>query len=201
MREWCVYTRCRITSTLSGVRDERRQHPSDELGSLDLLVGLVGVNHELEAPDSVRNRDGRVRPLRVRTDLAIGMTERVGGQIDDEPARRRGGALERHVHQPSRGAATAVAAHDVTGRNRVGLTRHGDAHSVGGLLARLHCATPGDLDALEAVEAAQQLGVDHRLDEPVALRPAESRVGRRHLGQQPPVAVVETQNLIGDGVR
>ena len=82
-------------------------------GSLGLLVGLVGVDHELEAPDPVRDRDRRVRPLGIGADLAVGVAQRIVGEVDDQPARRRRGALEGHAHQTPGGAAPTVAADDV----------------------------------------------------------------------------------------
>ena len=111
-------------------------------GLLDLLVGLVGVNHELEAANSVGDGDRGVRPRRIGAHLAVGMAERIVGEVDDEPARRRGGALERHAHQPPRRAAAAVAADDVARGDRIGLAGDADRTPSRGLLARLHRATP-----------------------------------------------------------
>ena len=54
---------------------------------------------------------------------------------------------------------------------------------------------------LEALQTTQQLGVDQRLDEAVALGPAETRVGRRHFGEYPALGVDESQDLVGHGVR
>ena len=53
----------------------------------------------------------------------------------------------------------------------------------------------------ESVQTAQQFGVDERLHEAIALRPAETRVGRRHFGEHSTLGVDETQNLVGHGVR
>ena len=76
-----------------------------------------------------------------------------------------------------------------------------DRDAVVGLDAVLHPVPPPHVDVVEAVEAAVQFGVDHRLDESVALGPAETCVGRRHLGEQPPLAVEEPQNLVRHGMR
>ena len=54
---------------------------------------------------------------------------------------------------------------------------------------------------VEAFQAAEQLGIDHRLDETVALGPAESRIRRGHFGEQPALAVEEPQDLVWHGVR
>ena len=61
--------------------------------------------------------------------------------------------------------------------------------------------SPPNLDVVEAVQPAEQFGVDHRLDEAVALGPAETRVGRCHFGEQPALGVEEPQDLVRHGVR
>ena len=71
-----------------GMRDEVGEHAREKGRILCLLVGLVGVNHELEAANSVRDRDRGVGALRVGADLAVGMSERIVGDVDDQPARR-----------------------------------------------------------------------------------------------------------------
>ena len=109
-----------------GVRHERRQHAGDELRLLDLLIGLVGVNHELEPANSVRDRDRRVRPGGIGADLAVGVPQRIGRDVDDQPARRRGGALERHTHQAAGRAASTVAADDVACADGLGARRSDD---------------------------------------------------------------------------
>ncbi len=55
--------------------------------------------------------------------------------------------------------------------------------------------------SFESFQTAQQFGVDQRLDEAVALRPAETRVRGRHFGENPALGVEEPQNLIWHGVR
>ena len=40
-----------------------------------------------------------------------------------------------------------------------------------------------------------------RLNEAVALGPAETRIGRGHFGEQPALGVEEPQDLVGHGVR
>ena len=60
---------------------------------------------------------------------------------------------------------------------------------------------PANLDVVEAVQAAQQFGIDERLHEAVALRPTETRIRRRHFGEHPPLGVDETQDLVGHRVR
>ena len=100
-----------------GMRHERGQHPGEEGRIFGLLVGLVGVNHELEPANSVRDRDRGVGACRVGADFAVGVAERIVGDVDDQPAGRRGGAVERHPHQPAGGAAATVAADDVAGQH------------------------------------------------------------------------------------
>ncbi len=71
-----------------GMRDECSKHAREESRILGLLVGLVGVNHELEATNPVCDRDRGIGALRIGTDLAVGMAERIVGDVDDQPARR-----------------------------------------------------------------------------------------------------------------
>ena len=54
---------------------------------------------------------------------------------------------------------------------------------------------------LEALQTTKQFGVDQRLNEPVALGPAETRVRRGHFGKYPTLGVDKSQNLVGHGVR
>jgi hypothetical protein len=54
---------------------------------------------------------------------------------------------------------------------------------------------------VETVKPTVQFGVDHRLDESVALGPAETRVRRRHFGEQTSFCVEEAQDLVRHGVR
>jgi hypothetical protein len=54
---------------------------------------------------------------------------------------------------------------------------------------------------VESVQPDQQFGVDHRLDEAVALGPTETRIRWRHFGKQLALGIEEPQDLIGHGVR
>ena len=75
--------------------------------------------------------------------------------------------------------------------------REFDRHTVIGFRAAFHPPVPGHLDVVESVQPDQQFGVDHRLNEPVALGPAETRIGRGHFGQQPALGIDEPQDLVG----
>jgi hypothetical protein len=165
------------------VRDQLREHAPDECRILGLLVGFVAVNHELEAPDSVGDRDRHIRPRGIRSNLAIGMAERILGAIDHEPPRRGRGAVERDTHQPAGGTAAAVAADDIGGVHGLMPVGELDRHTVIGFRAVFHPPVPRHLDVAESVNPDQQFGVHHRLDESVALGPTETRIGWRHFGK------------------
>ena len=153
MREWWVYTRCRMMSTRSGMRDQLREHAPDERRILGLFVGLVAVNHELEAPNSVSDGDRDVRPRGIRPDLAVGMAERIIGAVDDEPARRGRGAVERHTHQPAGGAAAAVASDHISRAHGFLPVRELDRDTVVGFRRSSPSAGPhADLDVVESVQ-------------------------------------------------
>ena len=185
-----------------GMRHQLRQHACDEGRILGLFVGLVGVNHELEAANSVGDRDRRIRADGVGADLAVRMAQRIIGDVDDQPAGRRRGAVERHAHQPPGGAAATVAADHVACRERSSCpSANSTVTPSSRFRAGLHAVSPPHLDMIEAVQAAKQFGVDHRLNEAVALGPAETGVGRRHFGEQSALGVEEPQNLVGHGVR
>ncbi len=66
-----------------------------------------------------------------------------------------------------------------------------------GSMRRPHCTST----CVESLQAAQQLGIDQRLDEAVALGPAETCIGRRHFGKDPALGVDEAQDLVGHRVR
>ena len=185
------------------MRHHRRQHPGEEGRIFGLLIGLVGVNHELEPANSVRDRDRGIGACRVGADFTVGMAERIVGDVDDQPAGRRGGAVERHPHQPASGAPATVAADHVAGQHslRPTLAVKFDGDRVGRLGVRRQGPAPLHVDVLEALQSTKQFGVDQRLDEPVALGPAETRVGRSHFGKYPALGVDKSQNLVGHGVR
>ena len=128
------------------------------------------------------------------------MSQWVVRAIDDQPARRGGGAVERHAHQLPGGAAAAVAADDVARADRCTAIGELDRDTVGCFGAVLHQVTPPHFDTVEAVNADKQFGVHHGLDEAVALGPSEAGVRRRHLRQQLPLRVEEPQDLVGHGV-
>lgn len=65
----------------------------------------------------------------------------------------------------------------------------------------LHPVAPHHLDVVETLETGEELGVDHRLHETIALGPPELGVRWRHLGEQPAFGVEESQNLIGHCMR
>ncbi len=131
------------------------------------------------------------------------MPERIVGDVDHQPAGRRGGAIERHPHQTAGDAPAAVAADDILGPDAFAsaLAVEFDSDRAGRLDVGRHRPSPLNFDVLESVQAAQQFGIDQRLDEAVAFRPAETCVGRRHFGEYPALGVDESQNLVGHGVR
>ena len=102
-----------------GMRNPLCEHASDEGGIVGEFVGLVVVNQELEAPDTVGDGDRHVRPLGVGSDLTVRVAQRIVGDVDHEPAGRRRRPIERHAHQSAGGAASAVAADDVAGTHRI----------------------------------------------------------------------------------
>ena len=111
--------------------------------------------------------------------------------------------VEGDAHHPSGHAAAAVAADDVTRSHAGGVTVTAelDGHCIGGFFAGRHRTVPPHLDVFESVQTSEQFGVDERLHEAVALRPAETCIGRGHFGKHPALGVDETQNLVGHGVR
>jgi hypothetical protein len=139
--------------------------------------------------------------MEIRPHLAVGMAKRIVGAVDDEPPCRGRDAVERHPHQPAGDAAAAVAADDVARVNGMLPIPEVDSDAVRGFDAVLHPMPEPDFDVVEALEPAEQFGVDHRLNEPVALGPAESGVGRRHFGEQSTLGVEEPQDLVRHGVR
>ena len=184
-----------------GIGNQLRQHASDERRIVGQFIALVGTDQELETPNAVGDRDRDIRTPRIRADLAVRMAQWIIRDVDDEPARRGRGAVERHPHQAAGGAAATVAPHDIAGAHGVLAIRELDGDAVGCFDAGLHPVAEPDLDVLEPLQAAEQFGVDHRLDEAVALGPPESGVGRRHLGEQAALGIEEPQDLVRHGVR
>ena len=190
-----------------GMRHHPGQHPRQERRILRLLVGLVGVNHELESANSVRDRDRGVRTFRVGTDLAVRVAERIVGDVDHQPPRRRRRSVEGHSHHPAGHAAAAVAADDVARPHATvspswsTLPPHSTVTASAACAHEVIGSVPPHLDVLESVQSAQQFGVDERLHEAIALRPAETRVGRGHFGKHATLGVDEAQNLVGHRVR
>src|SRR5690606_15747395 len=174
-----------------------------ELRGFGQLVGFLVVDHELEAADAVRDGDRDIRAARVGGDLDVRVAERVGGQVDDQPAGRGGGAVEAHAHLLAGGAAAAVAADQVAGAPGLRARDGGevDLDVLAGVAAGGHGRAPAHLDAVEPVERVEQLGVDQRLHEAVALGPAERGVGGGDLGQQAAVGVDEAHDLVRGRVR
>ena len=67
--------------------------------------------------------------------------------------------------------------------------------------AGLHPMAPPHFDVVESVQAGKQFGVDHGLDEAIALGPSEAGVRGCHLGEQPSPRVEEPQDLVGHRMR
>src|SRR5690606_30563706 len=109
-----------------GTRHERGDQSRHELRGFGQLVGFVVVDHEFEAPDAVCDGHRDVRARRVGAYLDIGMAERVGGQVDHQPAGGGGGAVEAHAHLLAGGAAAAVAADQVVRAYRLDALGRGD---------------------------------------------------------------------------
>ncbi len=177
------------------------EHAPDERGVIRLFVGLIAVNHELEAPDTVRNGYRHVGTAGIRAHFAVRMAEWIIRAVDDQPARRGCGAVERHSHQSSGCAAAAVAADDISGADGFASVGELDRDTSRGFGAVLHRMAPPHFDVVESLKSDKQFGIDHRLDEAVALRPPEARIGGCHLGEQFPLRVEEPQDLVGHRVR
>src|SRR5688572_32579542 len=92
------------------------------------------------------------------------------------------------------GEAASSATDHIARPHRWQTALEADRDTVGRLGALQHPVAEPDLDAVESVQPAEQFGVDHRLHEPVAFGPAESRVGRGHLDEQVPLRVEEARS-------
>ena len=101
--------------------------------------------------------NGKIWLCRVGADLTVGMTERVVGDVDDQPAGRRSGAVERHPHQPASDAPATVAADHVAGQHslRSTLAVKFDGDRIGRLGVGRQGAAPLDVDVLEALQATK----------------------------------------------
>ena len=169
-----------------------------------LLVGLVVEDHELEAADAVRQPDGHERADRVGAEVGVRRAQRVVPDVDDQEPGGRGLALERHAHRLAGDAAAAVAADEIPRPDgRLGAV--GECDGRGDPVGVVDVAEQGvreaDVDVVEPRQPLQQLGVDQRLDEAVAPRPAEVLGARRDVGQHLARAVDHAHDVVRRGVR
>ena len=119
-------------------------------------------------------------------------TQRVDDVVPSNGTPIRWRVALRPPSQPTRSAPAPLAAPSVQHR--------GDTVGVLGAYSVIW-VPQRTCTCVESVQPAKQFGVDQGLHEAVALGPAEPRVGRRHLDEQPPVGVEEPQDLVGHGVR
>ena len=187
-----------------GVGDVATQQVLDEGLRLGQLDRLVVVEHELPAPDRVRQAERGPRPDRVGTEDGVRGAQRVVLDVDDQDALLQRDSRELGADPLAGEGAAALRADEVVG---------GD----GGRLAAVHVAEGGNdvvaavvdpdelrpqscLGAREPVEPGEQDTVDQRLDEPVAPGPAELVGLRVHLRDDGAAPVHRPHHVVRDGV-